>query len=75
MEFSEQVTEVEEVWDDEGNLQFSFRTMGMSVDGDVATDEQSIHVTGNLPFAALPFRGVIEQKIADKISEALEEAE
>ena len=70
-EFAGQVTELTETWDDEGNLLFSFKAMGMKVDGDVITDEASVHVTGNLPFTALPFRGLIEQTIADKIGEAL----
>ncbi len=72
VEFAEQVSEMNETWDDNGNLQFSFRAMGISVEGDVQTDDDNVSVSGKLPFAALPFRGLIEQTIADKINEALE---
>ena len=72
-EFAEQVSDVNESWDDNGNVQFSFSAMGLKIEGDVKTDEQAVNVSGKLPFAALPFRGLIEQTIANKINEALDE--
>jgi hypothetical protein len=74
IEFASQVTEVSEDWDDDGNVQFSFRAMGLTVEGGLETTEELIFVSGKLPFAAVPFRGVIEQTIAEKISEAIQEA-
>ena len=71
-EFANQVSDMNETWDENGNLQFSFRAMGISVEGDVQTDDSNVSVSGKLPFAALPFRGLIEQTIVDKINEALE---
>lgn len=65
------VTEVEEVWDSDGNLQFSFKAMGISVSGQVVACSESITVKGNLPFAALPFRGAIESQIRDRIQQAI----
>ena len=70
-EFAGQVSDLAETWDDDGNLQFAFKAMGMAVDGTVKTDSDKVDVSGNLPFTALPFRGLIEQTIADKIGEAL----
>ena len=71
VQFQEQVTNVVEEWDDQGNVNFSFTAMGLSISGDVLTDETSVNVSGKLPFAALPFKGMIEQTISEKISEAL----
>ncbi|MFT5301495.1 MAG: hypothetical protein ACI87E_004737 [Mariniblastus sp.] len=67
-----EVTDVEEIWDDTGNLSFSFKAMGFKISGSVVTCELLVTVKGQLPFAALPFRGAIESQIADKIREAIE---
>jgi hypothetical protein len=65
------VSEIVEEWDSEGNLNFSFRAMGMKVSGRLENLAYAIRVSGTIPFAALPFRGAIEQEIASKIREAL----
>lgn len=66
-----QVSDVQEQWDEQGNLDFAFQAMGMKISGRLETDDQSVVLNGNLPFAALPFRGMIEKTIEDKIHEAL----
>lgn len=66
-----QVTEVVEKWDDQGNLEFSFKAMGFTVSGRVETRVTEVAVFGVIPFAALPLRGMIEQEVAAKIREAL----
>lgn len=66
-----EVSEVEEDWDDAGNLSFSFKAMGFTISGSMVTCEDKVTVAGKLPFAALPFRGVIETQIAEKVREAV----
>ena len=66
-----EVSEVTEEWDDLGNLNFSFKAMGFTVSGQVVTCEKQVTVFGNLPFAALPFRGAIESKVEQKIREVI----
>lgn len=66
-----EVTDVVETWDDAGNLAFAFRALGFSISGSVVTCHESVTIIGNLPFAALPFRGAIENQIAEKIKEAI----
>jgi hypothetical protein len=66
-----EVTDVEEKWDDAGNLSFSFKALGFTISGSMVTTENKITVDGKLPFAALPFRGAIESQIADKVREAI----
>jgi hypothetical protein len=68
-----QVTNVVETWDDAGNLQFAFRAMGFQVSGKLENRFSEVFVAGTIPFAALPFRGMIESELAAKIREALEE--
>ena len=67
------VTEIEESWDQAGNLIFAFRALGFKVSGQMVTCEQQVTVAGSLPFAALPFRGKIEQQVAEKIRQAISE--
>lgn len=66
-----EVSDIEEAWDDAGNLAFSFKAMGLKIAGKVITSEQSVAVDGDLPFAAIAFRGAIENQIAEKIRAAI----
>ena len=66
-----EVTDVQEDWDTNGNLNFSFKAMGFTISGSMVTCDQKVKVAGKIPFAALPFRGAIESQIADKIKEAV----
>ena len=66
-----EVSEVEENWDETGNLSFSFKAMGFTISGSMVTCEQKVTVAGKLPFAALPFRGAIESQIEEKVKEAI----
>lgn len=70
-----QITNVVETWDSAGNLQFAFRAMGFQVSGKLENRVSEVFVAGTIPFAALPFRGMIESELAAKIREALEAEE
>ncbi len=65
------VSDIQEDWDDTGNLSFSFKAMGFKISGNMKTCGDQVQVDGNLPFAALPFRGAIENQIAEKVREAI----
>jgi hypothetical protein len=66
-----EVTEIEETWDQSGNLLFSFKALGFKVSGSMVTCASKVTIIGSLPFAALPFRGAIENQIAEKVKEAI----
>ena len=71
-QFGEQVTSIEETWDEERDaLTFSVKARGMAVDGNLVVTETCVEVISTLPFAALPFRGMIESYIRKAISEAI----
>ena len=66
-----QVSEVSEDWDDDGNLLFAFKASGFNISGKMVTNDNQVTVSGDLPFAALPFRGMLETTVAEKIREAI----
>lgn len=65
------VSDIEESWDDQGNLNFSFSAMGFRVAGKVVTDNEKVNASGDLPFAAMPFRGALENQLKEKLKEAI----
>ena len=67
-----ELKDVEESWDDNGNLAFAFSAMGFRIAGQMVTEGQEIAVSGDLPFAAMPFRGALENQLATKIREAID---
>lgn len=67
-----ELTDVEENWDDDGNLNFAFSAMGFRIAGNMVTESEQVLVNGDLPFAALPFRGALETQLATKIREAIQ---
>lgn len=67
-----ELTDVEENWDGEGNLSFAFKALGMKISGTMVTCQASVTIDGQLPFAAVPFRGQIEKQLATKVREALQ---
>ena len=66
-----ELTNVQENWDDTGNLKFSFSAMGLDISGSLLTSDSEVTVSGKLPFAAMPFRGAIESQIKAKIEDAI----
>ena len=65
------VSDVEESWSDDGNLEFKISGMGMEISGTLVPGDNDVRVDGNLPFAALPFRGMIESQLKTGIGDAL----
>ena len=69
-QYKDFVTEVQGDWT-HNVLTFSLKTYGFLIDGTLTVDDQSARLAGNLPFAALPFRGKIEQSIAEQLRREL----
>ncbi len=70
-EMPPEISELVENWDDDGNLEFSFKALGMQVSGQMVSLAERIVVSGKIPFAALPFRGMIEKQLVERIQTAL----
>ena len=69
-QYGDQIQNLQESWSgDEG--MFSFSAMGFSVSGKLVVGPSRVELTGNLPFAALPFKGRIERTIRERAVELL----
>ncbi len=68
--YQDQAKDVEHSWDD-STLNFSFRTMGMSFKGALAVEDEAVNIDGDLPFAAMMFKGKIEQSCRDELTKLL----
>ncbi len=69
-QYSDFVTELNGNWVD-NVLTFSLKTYGFKIDGTLTVDDQLARLAGNLPFAALAFRGKIEQSIMTELRREL----
>jgi hypothetical protein len=69
--FGGQVSQLEEVWGDDGVGSFSFRAFGFQVTGTTTVQREFAEVEVQLPFAAIPLRGLIEKEIANQLETAL----
>lgn len=67
-----EISELREEWDDNGNLDFSFKALGFKVAGQMVSTQENVTVSGSIPFAALPFRGMIEKQLVERIQSALD---
>jgi hypothetical protein len=68
--YQDQVSNMKEEWQD-NVLNFSFTTYGFSIGGALTVEPSVVKLNGNLPFAAVPFRGKIEQSIRSEIEKVL----
>ena len=65
-----QVSTLEGNWV-ENVLTFAMTTYGFTISGKLTVDDSSAQLAGQLPFAALAFRGKIEKSIADELRKEL----
>lgn len=63
----ERVSDLNQAWD--GNtLTFAFKTFGFKVAGAIASLDKKLAVSGDIPIAAMMFKGKIESEIRDQLS-------
>ena len=55
----------------ENVLDFSLTTYGFKITGQLTVEDQRARLSANLPLAALPFRGKIEQSIGEELRREL----
>lgn len=54
-----------------GKLVFSFKTMGMKVTGEGTIDDENVNIKGNLPIAAMMFKGKLETDLTKELKRLL----
>jgi len=68
--YQDQVSNLEESWDGDV-LNYAFTTYGFNIKGALEVKDDKVAVQGSLPFAALAFRGKIEETIKTELEKQL----
>jgi hypothetical protein len=67
---ADKMSNLEESW--EGNrLAYAFSTFGFNIKGDMNVEPNEVAVNGTLPFAAMMFKGKIEQSVREELEKVL----
>jgi hypothetical protein len=66
-EHQERVSHLHEEWRDH-TLSFAFQAFGMGVSGTVAVEPNQVKLDAELPFAAVLFKGAIEQRLRQEVN-------
>ena len=70
--YQDQVKDMEGEWSGH-TLNVSFKTYGFAIKATVDVEEDAVKLNGQLPFAAVAFRGKIEQSISGELEKVLKE--
>src|SRR5689334_1949233 len=67
---ADRVSDLEEEWT--GNvLKYGFTTFGFKIKGTLTATADEVKIDTDLPFAAMMFKGKIEQEIRDRLTKVL----
>jgi hypothetical protein len=69
-EYPDRFSDLHESWSANGG-EFSAKIMGMPVSGRLTVTPHEVQLSGNVPFAALPFKGQIEDTIRQQAEQLL----
>jgi len=64
--YADKVSELQQSWDGD-TLRFHFKTYGIPIDGNIVVSAQDLNLSGDLPFAAVMFKGKIESEIRESL--------
>jgi hypothetical protein len=68
--YQDQVSDLAETWND-NVLDFGFKTYTFNIKGQLKVDPNQVSLDGDIPFAALMFKGRIEQTLKDELARLL----
>lgn len=69
-DYSDMVSDLKGGWKDD-TLEVSFRAYGFTISSDVQVEPNRVAVRGEIPWAAVAFKGKIQQTIVGKLEEVL----
>lgn len=69
--FEGAIKDMEQTWTDDDVMQFSFKTAGLTIKGTMDVQPESVIVKGDLPFAAMLFKGKIESSIREELEKCI----
>lgn len=61
-----QVSDLQQSWEGD-TLKFHFKTYGIAIDGGITVEDDGLNLAGDLPFAAMMFKGKIESEIRGQL--------
>jgi putative polyhydroxyalkanoate system protein len=64
--FEGKVSDLNQSWDGD-TLKFSFKSFGIQLSGGIAVNDDNLKLDGDLPFAAMMFKGKIESDIKEQL--------
>lgn len=64
--FEGKVSDLNQSWEGD-TLKFSFKTFGIQLKGGITVNQDNLNLDGELPFAAMMFRGKIESDIKEQL--------
>jgi hypothetical protein len=68
--YQDQVSNLQESWND-NKLTFGFTTYGFNISGNVLVEPAQVRLDGQIPMAAMIFKGKIESAIRDQMAKEL----
>jgi putative polyhydroxyalkanoic acid system protein len=68
--YQNQLSDLQETWTD-NKLDFAFKTYGFTIKGSMVVEPADVLFEGQIPFAAMMFKGKIEQTLRDEITRVL----
>ncbi|HEY1599847.1 MAG TPA: polyhydroxyalkanoic acid system family protein [Pirellulales bacterium] len=68
--YQSQVSNLEESWT-ENTLNFGFSTFGFPIKGAITVEPATVKLDGDIPFAAMMFKGKIEQEFKEALNKLL----
>lgn len=61
-----QLSDLQQSWEGD-TLKFHFKTYGIAIDGGITVGDNDLDLAGDLPFAAMMFKGKIETEIREQL--------
>ena len=68
--YQDQVSDLAETWND-NVMDFQFKTYTFNIKGQLKVEPNQVALDGDIPFAALMFKGRIEQTLKDELTRLL----
>ncbi len=69
-QYGDRISDLQEHWTADGGT-FSFRAMGFKISGNLKVTDNDVAITGEYPFAAIPFKGTIESTLRERAERLL----
>jgi putative polyhydroxyalkanoate system protein len=66
MKYADKVSDLQQTWEGD-TLKFHFKTYGIALDGGITVADKELNLAGDMPFAAMMFKGKIESEIRESL--------